>query len=152
MNNLDKFIKSLKTNMSVDVGVLKNIQYPDKNVTVAYIGSVHEFGTDKAGRGKKTKIPARSFLKMPLEEKRKEIENDVLKNAKDKLKAGDIEGIFSLIGTACIKQIQNAFETKGFGKWADNEQSTIDAKGSSMPLIDTGLLRKTISYKVNKGK
>lgn len=35
-------------------------------------------------------------------------------------------------------------------EWAPNAQSTIDAKGSSQPLIDTGLLRNSLTHVVRK--
>lgn len=42
----------------VRIGVGGSLPYSDK------VPAVHQFGTDKAGRGKKTKIPARQYLAM----------------------------------------------------------------------------------------
>lgn len=41
-------------------------------------------------------------------------------------------------------------ETVGQGKFKPNSPKTIKRKGSAKPLIDTGLMRESITYKVNK--
>lgn len=149
-SGLDKILKNLDPNMFVDVGVLEGGSYPEGGKTIAYIGAVHEFGTDKAGRGKDTVIQQRSFIKMPIEKKSKEITKDVEKTFELNFGNGNIEQIFMTIGVACEIQIQNAFETGGFGKWPELAESTIDAKGSSAILIHRSFLRKSISWKVGK--
>ena len=145
---LSKMIKSISKKVYVDVGILKGNIHPDSNVSVAYIGAVHEFGTDKAGRGNNTRIPERSFIRMPLEEKSEKITKLVEKKIEILLAKGDIESVMKLIGEASIVVIQEAFETGGFGKWEPLKDSTIEKKGSSGILIDTGLLRKSISYEI----
>jgi phage gpG-like protein len=148
-SKLEKLIEGLGQDVFVDVGVLEGGTY-ENGETVAYIGAVHEFGTDKAGRGKNVTIPERSFIKMPIEEKQDEItkkaEIDLAKN----LAEGKVDFIMMRIGIACDIAIQEAFETGGFGKWPQLAQSTIDGKGSSAILIDQGTLSKHISYKVGK--
>ena len=52
------------------------------------------------------------------------------------------------VGVSALEQIQEAFDTEGFGEWTPNSPATIRAKGSEMPLIDTGNLRNSITYKV----
>jgi phage gpG-like protein len=146
-SGLEKLIKGLSKTLYTDVGILEGGVYDD-GTTVAYVGAVHEFGTDKAGRSKDVVIPERSFIKMPLEEKADEIEKFVAKNIKKHLEEGNIEAIFEDIGVACDAKIQEAFETQGFGKWPANADSTIAQKGSSAPLIDDGTLRKSISWNV----
>lgn len=146
---LEKILQSLKSGYYVDIGILENSSYPDGE-NVAYIGGVHEFGTDIAGRGNKTVIPKRSFIRMPLEKKSAEITKLVEKNLQKNLAKGDIEQIFKEVGIACEIQIQQAFETSGFGTWESNKDSTVAKKGSSKPLIDTGVLRKSITWKVGK--
>jgi hypothetical protein len=37
------------------------------------------------------------------------------------------------------------------GQWEPNAQATADAKGSNRPLVDTGLMRNSITYIVRKG-
>lgn len=148
---LNKLVKELKGNYYVDIGILGTEASTEEGYTIAGIGAVHEFGTDKAGRGNTTKIPERSFIKMPLETRQKEIEEFVSKKFEELLGKGDIEGIFKLIGIAGEAQIQEAFSTAGFGAWEPNAESTIKSKGSDSPLIDEGVLRKAITSKTGKG-
>jgi phage gpG-like protein len=145
---LDKFVKGLGKKVFVDVGILEGDIHPDSKETTAYIGAVHEFGTDKAGRNNDVTIPERSFIRMPLEEKAEEIQKFGEINLEENLANGDIEKIMNLLGEGAVAQIQMAFETGGFGQWEDIKQSTKDKKGSSGILIDKADLRKSISYKV----
>jgi hypothetical protein len=107
----------------------------------AEIGIVHEMGSQFLG------IPARSFLRMPLEMKRKELVMFARKNGA-LIEQGKVKEFFALIGIKAEQIIQSAFETRGFGQWAANSPTTIAKKGSSAPLIDTGELRKSISSEV----
>ena len=63
---------------------------------------------------------------------------------------GLLKDLADAVGTSALEQIQEAFKTEGFGEWAENRPATIKAKGSSSPLIDTGRLRKAITYKVEE--
>lgn len=145
---LDKFIKGISKRAYVDIGILEGDVHPNSEVSTAFIGAVHEFGTDRAGRGNNTTIPERSFIRMPLEKKGEEIQKYGEHNLENNLANGDIESILSLLGEGAVAQIQLAFETGGFGTWAKLSEVTIDLKGSSSILIDQGVLRKRISYKV----
>ena len=44
--------------------------------------------------------------------------------------------------------IQNAFDTRGFGLWAENSPRTIARKGSDAPLIDHGELRRAVNHDI----
>jgi len=158
-SQLEKLVKELKSDHYVDVGILGEAGSTEEGgLTLAALGVVHEFGTDKAGRGNKTKIPARSFIKMPLETKQGDIQAGAEKNLEKNLAAGDVKQVFTDIGIAGEAAIQEAFDTAGFGKWAPNSPVTIEGskpdkegnqfikgKGSDSPLIDDGTLRKGIT-------
>ena len=150
-SKLDKLIENLGKKYYVDIGIMgeKN-KTLEGGLTVAGLGAVHEFGTDRAGRGNSVTIPERSFIRMPLETGQDDIEKTVKPKLKALMEKGDIKGIFKLIGIAGEKRIQEAFETGGFGEWDPNAESTIRQKGSSQPLIDIGAagLRGSISSKV----
>ena len=102
-------------------------------------------------------IPARSWLVMPLTRK-----NELLKKLRKKLgadnwqikqyfeKNADFYSLAILLGVSAVEQIQEAFDTEGFGEWAPNSPYTIQRKGSSMPLIDKGALRKKVTYEVEE--
>lgn len=111
------------------------------------IGAIQEFGSIKAN------IPKRSFIRFPIEHKRKDLKKKLRKN-KDKIieyiEEGNTKKIFTNIGLEAEGIIQDAFNTRGFGKWVDNAPITIFLKGSDAPLIDTGQLRRTITSKVIK--
>lgn len=108
-------------------------------------------------------IPARSWLQMPLERsqdlraKIKE-KTDLTKQDRELLEltiqeygeGGLLKELAYAVGTSALEQIQEAFKTEGFGEWAENRPATIKAKGSDSPLIDTGRLRKAITYKVEE--
>lgn len=132
------------------VGVLAatNQREDDQGVTNAEIGLVHEFGSKTQG------IPERSFLKLPLEMKRKELMK-VLDSgaAKAAFEANDTEKIFELLGLKAEEIIQGAFESGGYGMWPALSQITVKKKGSSAILIDEGELRRAIiSDVVNKSE
>jgi hypothetical protein len=144
-NVLLKNIKELKK-YKVKIGILgSNAVQLNGNKTNAEIAYMQEFG-DSALR-----IPARSFLKMPLVIKKNFIKNNLISN-KEKLLGyiarGETRIIFAKLGILSERIIQEAFATRGFGQWAPNSPMTIRLKGSDSPLIDTGQLRRSITSKV----
>lgn len=150
LDNLNKVFKDLGK-MYTDVGVLEGNMYPDSDKTVAEVGAIQEFGSDKLGRDDISRpIPARSFVKFPIESKMGKIVEAVARGASKDLAEGGAERIMNKLGAACDKQIQLAFETGGFGEWKPLSKFTIRKKKSSAILIDTALLRKSISWRVGK--
>lgn len=142
-SKLEKLVKNLGKKFYVDIGILGGATY-EGGATIAGIGAVHELGSETRN------IKARSFIKMPLIEKEKQITQDVEKHLPEKLANGDIKGIFKILGLAGENAIQEAFETGGFGTWPDIEQATKDRKGSDSILIDQGDLRKAVTSKVGR--
>lgn len=134
----------------VKVGVLGSTNNRSKGgSTNAEIGFIQEFG-----RMEKPKIPARSFLRMPLREhlkdeieKSKAFKEDEIDKA---VAAGNGEQLVKKLGLVAEKVILEAFETSGWGKWKKNAPFTVKMKGSNKPLIDTGELRKSITSQVVK--
>lgn len=152
-SKLEKLIKLLKTKKYVDVGILgettseQTEEGKTKNISIAFLGAVHEFGSEKRN------IPERSFIIMPIETKQKEIAKEAEKNFPMLIgsdKANDIKIVKFLteIGIRCEAVIQEAFDTKGFNTWPDIKQETKDRKDSEAILIDTGTLRKSITSRV----
>ena len=143
--------EALGDNFEIRVGILGS-NATRKNgkggVTNAEIGFIQEFGSMKK------KIPARSFLWMPLSlylvdylKKKKGFgEKEVKKATKD----GTLLGLAKKIGIVAEEVIQEAFRTRGFGNWKANKPSTIKRKGSDSPLIDTGELRRSITSEAKK--
>lgn len=109
--------------------------------TVLQVGIWHEYGA----KG----IPMRSFLRGPLNAKGAELEKVLEQQFKLVLENGmDVEKALGRVGLAARNISVGAFRTRGYGVWADIDQATKDAKGSSGILIDTGLLRSSITWVV----
>lgn len=139
--------KALSDNYKTRVGILGangSRVHEDSDLTMAEIGAIHELGSIS------DKIPARSFIKMPLELKAFEW----IKDNKDRyfkyLKLGKIKQFYKDLGFGAEDIINQAFTSSGFGAWLPLKPSTIKKKGSSMPLLDTGALRGSISSTVLK--
>ncbi len=127
--------------MSVRVGVFQEATAPDGEKVASY-GADNEFGVPER------RIPERSFIRMPIETKAGKIAADVEKRKRDRIEQGNIRGIFEDIGLAAEAVIQEAFDTRGFGTWKENAEMTVELKGSDAPLIDEGLLRRSITSRV----
>lgn len=142
-SKLENLLKGLKTKMSVRVGVFQEATTPDGEKVAAY-GAHNEFGSISIP----DHPPKRSFIRMPIETKAEKIAADVEKRKRDRIEQGNIRGIFEDIGLAAEAVIQEAFDTRGFGTWKENAEMTIEKKGSDAPLIDEGLLRRSITSRV----
>lgn len=132
--------KGYKAKVGV-IGEKATRQNSQEGFNNAEIGIVHEMGSEFLN------IPARSFLRKPLEENRKELVQ-FSESKKQLIADGEVVKFFELLGIKAESIIQKAFATGGFGKWAANSPRTIAKKGSSAPLIDTGELRKSITSEV----
>ena len=175
---LKKLIEAMADNISVKVGLLASQGGTDEvsdNLDLAGLGAVQEFGcqipvTDKMRAyfrhnfkiniKKSTthiNIPARSFLQMPLERKgelMKRLKEHGFKQIDDLMdhitETGDYESLGIIIGGVAVEQIQEAFDTEGWGEWEPDSPLTIENKGSAKPLIDKGSLRSRVTYEVEK--
>lgn len=150
---LINLIKLLKDGMpAVRVGIIgETANRNSGELNNAEIGFTNEFGKLTGY----PKIPARSFLRMPLrsiqfKEKLRSKKSLSGKEFEKALKAGKGEEFAKLVGLVAEETIQEAFSTNGFGQWKPNAPMTIEKKGSSSPLIDTGQLRRAITSRVEK--
>lgn len=149
-----------------------------KDMDLAGIGAVQEFGATINVTPKmraylhykglhlnpnttQIHIPARSFLQMPLMKSRallKKInENFVgagsMELAEYLVEEGDtelLEMLANAVGFGAVQQINEAFETGGFGEWQPDSDFTIAQKGSEQILIDKGNLSRHITYEIEK--
>jgi len=132
--------KRVKTPGTVDVGIIDAGKHPSGDITVAGIGFVHEFGT--------ATIPERSFIRSTIKGRKKDIIS-LQKGSLKKISNGSINvktglGLIGEFLSAAIKEKIVAINSP------PNTPATIAKKGSSNPLIDTGQLKNSITYKVNK--
>jgi hypothetical protein len=111
-----------------------------KALTVLEIATIHEFGLGHN--------PERSFIRAWFDEKKDENELLIKKIAEQYL-AGKItrEQGLDLLGVRFVASVQKRIRDRIEPPLA---KSTEDRKGSSVPLIDTGQLRSSITFKVNK--
>jgi hypothetical protein len=108
----------------------------------ATIAAAHEMGAPSRG------IPARPFL-IPTMQNNAEKYTNLLaqgfRNAlQDKEKAAEVYEKIGLVASSDVKDYIVS------GQFVPLKESTIDRKGSSKPLIDTGEMRNSISYEVRK--
>lgn len=144
-NGYDSYFKAVKdlNGSGIKVGLLAAVG--DKVLTK---GIVNEFGTSRAGRGGNVTIPERSFIRSTYNRNYKKVSK----------RFGQIFGSFTKKNYAVIPKLkliglEQENETKKTitdMKSPPNKKSTIAAKGSSHPLIDTGELRSKISSEVIK--
>lgn len=109
--------------------------------TVLQVGIWHEYGT--------ATIPMRSFLRGPFDSKRDELARMTEVQFNLVLEHGlDLEIALGRLGLTAVNISKGAFKSQGYGEWPDIQESTKQAKGSSGILIDTGLLRNSITWVV----
>lgn len=109
-------------------------------MTVVEVGSSHEYG---AG------VPRRSFLRVPFQIKADEMDKVTATQFRDVFEKGqDAKRALGLIGMQAMNIVIGAFTSRGYGVWPDISDSTKRAKGSSQILIDTAILRGSITYVV----
>jgi phage gpG-like protein len=146
LTNLNKVIGNLEADFVARVGILgdKNSR-TDGGLSNSEVGAAHEFGSVSKG------IPKRSFLRVPLKLKRKDLINGVAKVVKNNLtKPNGAMLTFKQLGLLGEGIVKKAFDTKGYGTWQPLSQSTIDAKGSSTILVDSAQLKRSITSRVDK--
>jgi len=136
--NIEKGIKKIRKT-AVYIGVLEeSASYIyESGATLKEVATYMNFGTDKA--------PARNFVSLPFEIKRQN-----LKQTQKKLLKGDFDPAktINLLGEYGRNIVLEAFESGGFGLWSQDAPATIEKKGSSQILIDTGTLMSAIGYTV----
>lgn len=121
------------------VGVIGQTAAADHGgLTNAELAAVHEFGT-RDGR-----IPERSFIRGAFRDRREKLEAMLRRQVKGilslQLTADQALGQLALFGAGAIK----TYITHE-GTFAALAPSTIEAKGSSKPLVDTGQLVGSIT-------
>lgn len=130
-----KLLKRLSGPDRVDIGV-----FAEQGSDLVIKAAANEFGTST--------IPERSHLRAGIDEGKREIENAVVNSYNrifaGKTKKADEIGRLGLLGTALVvKKIDK-------GPFKANKPKTVQRKGSSKPLIDTGRLRQAYTHRVVK--
>ena len=139
---LAAFIRRAKTAKArsvggVDVGFFSTAKYPD-GTPVAAVAAWQEFGTDRG-------IPERPFLRQAIQGADQDL-LPVLKDAIDPLDPVFDAKTAGKVGVVMKARIQRSITTL---RTPANAPSTIERKGGKTnPLIASGHLRKSVSWRV----
>jgi phage gpG-like protein len=156
LDGLTRFARALTTSAYARVGILgthdsrqqtqvqtgKNTFKSQGPVSNSAVGAAHEFGTSR--------VPQRSFLRMPIREQLgKHLEQsgafnpDVLKEV---MKTASIVPWMEKVGKVGEAVVLDAFKTGGFGKWKSHAPGYSNNTGQL--LLDTQQLRTSITSDV----
>lgn len=144
-----------KDNPTLSVGVFQNagqVSYgtsaSGKTVTVLDVALWNEFGT--YNQDGSTHIPPRPFIRLYFDGQAARIKQmatvairQVITQKLTKREA------LERLGMKLAGEIQTAIGVGYFGAYPENAPRTIAKKGSATPLVDTGQLRSSITYKVD---
>lgn len=137
-----KLMKRIKASQ-IKVGLPKSTSakmHKDSDLSIAAIGAIHEFGSSDG------KIPERSFIRTTIQAKRKDIKK-LFHTETKKVIAGtqSVDKMMGKIGVLTSGAIQ-----KTIVDLTDpaNAPSTVSAKGSSNPLIDSGQMRQSVTWEL----
>lgn len=157
-SELQKIKQSLK-DKTIRVGILDN---PKE----AEIGFLQHFGSDGTGidgvyyygphKGETVEVPARPFIKVPIENYGKEIIERVFETTE--LNKDGLDLAYNRVGNWLKSKIQEYMENVELAKSLNptangdggNSWRTIETKGFDHPLIDKGNLLSSIKYEVSK--
>lgn len=123
----------VRNRYNLEIGFFENAKYPN-GAYVATIAKYQEYGT--------INIPARPFFRNAINSKYQAWLNVYGKSLKNN---DNYKLTLSKTGEVARNDIVKSITSINEPPL---KQSTIKAKGSSNPLIDTGLLRRSVSYKV----
>lgn len=131
--NINKILKDIT---SLDGTVVSAGVMDSKNATKA---AINEYGTSK--------IPQRPFMRTAVSRHGKSWGEKSAKSVQSVIKCMPISQVTELVGMQMKSDISSTLTN---GPWTPNSVVTIAKKGSSRPLIDTGELMASITYKVEK--
>ena len=152
LKRLEENFRKLRLS-KIEVGIFanKNKAHKDSGSMLTEIGFKNEFGflVQEGGAIKEAFwVAPRSFLRMPIQTGLHLLVAKMAGSLTKVMWEGKINGWLKKLGIAAEARIDDAFASEGFGTWAPNTAFTIKMKGSDMPLIDTGSLRRSITSRV----
>jgi hypothetical protein len=132
-------------NRVVNVGFPASAQHTSEDgqqFQTAQIAAVHEFGSPENG------IPERSFMRSAIAENRQSYvalnRQNLLQILHGKMK---FQQALGQLGAMAQGNVQQKIVT---GPFQALKQSTIDRKGSSKPLVDSGQMRQSVTWVLAK--
>ncbi|MBD1228380.1 hypothetical protein [Xenorhabdus griffiniae] len=130
-----------KVRVYVGVPASKNQRNNETGMSNAEIAAAHEFGVPGH-------IPERSFLRSTVDENKEKAANLLANSIRETLLTdGDKTAPFALVGGKMAGEVKRKIQA---GIDPALNPKTIERKGSSKPLIDTGQLVQSITYEVRE--
>ena len=135
---------------AVDIGL-----FAEQDSHLIMYASANEFGVPssagsglKAGWNHTITIPERSFLRSSFDENKGTIK-ETIKSNQIKVLLGQVTKNMFLkrLGEYMKSMVQKKIID---GPFKDNAESTVARKGSNRPLIDTGRMRQSVTYRLMK--
>jgi len=130
---------------SISVGIPKeeSSQKDGQTLFLADIANKNNFGSYSQN------VPARPFGTTTVPRYKPQIQKIVQIQMNAILEKGkDVKKGFDSIGAVCAGYMKKNLTD---GEWTPNAPYTIQMKGSDQPLIDEGLMRQSITWRVNEG-
>jgi hypothetical protein len=124
--------------LQIKVGVLDGAGESDEGVSLVEIAACNELGTEH--------IPERSFIRSTFAAKQDEAARVAKKIASAIIRGTPADVALELLGQWGAAAVKRTITSEDIPP--PLAQSTIDAKGSSKPLVDTGQLVNSITYVV----
>jgi hypothetical protein len=131
-------IEKLK-NLQVRVGYQQGKTVNEDGVDLLDIAMWNELGTINS--------PSRPFLRKTIDENADKINAFLKMQIQRMVKGATAEDVLKAIGVFMKGLVQEKIES---GSYTPNAPSTIKRKKSDKPLIDTGLMRKSVDYVITK--
>jgi len=148
MNQLNKAVKNLQNSLNpqgqyAKVGLPESSgDHKDSGTSIVAIGAVHEFGIG---------VPMRSFLRVPIGEHQAEIANVAKLGAKKVVDGtGNIKGTLKAMGEAGVSISKESFSSNNWAPLKDPTRGRKNKDGDATPLVDTGTLKRSITYQIDK--
>lgn len=138
---LERFREIGKPKVYIGVPASKNGMH-EGGINMATLLALHVLGAPSRG------IPQRDPLRPPLINNAQRYTDLMAQGIKNALaNSTDPNVVYEKIGIVASNDVKDYFVS---GSFKPLDQKTIDRKGSSKPLVDTGELRSSITYEIRK--
>lgn len=139
-----KFMQQLSQlgKLEVKIGYQGGENYHEedgKKVDLLDIAMWNELGT--------VNTPSRPFMRDAVDKNQSQINSFLAEQKNDLMRGASAQQVLGKIGVFMKGLVQDQIVS---GSFAPNAPSTIAKKGSSQPLIDTGLMRQAVNYEVKR--
>ena len=125
--------------LEVRVGFQRGDASEEDGTDMCDVAAYNELGTDH--------IPARPFIRQSVDDNESKINSFLKEEGKGFTQGKYAEQILKEIGIFQKDLMQDKITS---GSFEPNAASTIKKKGSSKPLVDTGRMRQSVNYVIQK--